>query len=160
MAARAAIHQQSEDDLAKDVAAFLRLCWPPELPWWHTPNGGKREQVQRIDRATGRPYWFSPEAAKLKEMGVLAGVPDLTFVLPNAQVAFIELKVGDNQLSPEQEGLRAKLLNRGCGYAVCYSLDEVEATLRRWLAQYPGWALRNRPLRGAPPPTALFGGAA
>ena len=125
-----------EDDLAKDVAEYLSWAWPEHLPWWHTPNGGKREQVVRTDRRTGKTYRFSPEAAKLKKMGVLAGVPDLTFIMPNGQAAFIELKVGDNDLSDEQIALRKRLLACNCGYKVAWSVDEVQTICRAWLAAY------------------------
>lgn len=128
--------REQEDDLAKAVADFLRMAWPAELPWWHTPNGGKREQFERIDRRTGRTYRYSPEAEKLKKMGVLAGVPDLTFILPNGQAAFIELKVGDNTLSDEQDALRTVLLACHCGYATCRTLEEVQGVLAGWLGLY------------------------
>ena len=128
--------KESEDDLAKAVADYLRLAWPTELPWWHTPNGGSRAQVERQDRRSGRTYRFSPEAAKLKKMGVLAGVPDLTFILPNGQVAFIELKVADGTLSDEQADLRKLLLDCHCGYAIARSVEDVERITTDWLAAY------------------------
>lgn len=139
---------QSEDDLAKSVADYLRLAWPSALPWWHTPNGGKRVTVTRTDRRTGKTYEFSPEAKKLKQMGVRAGVPDLTFILPNGQAAFIELKVGANDLSDEQADLREELLALRCGYATCRSVDEVETTITRWLGAF-GLQPRARSTRRA-----------
>lgn len=135
--------REMEDDLAKAVADFLRVALPPGIPWWHTPNGGKREQVQRTDRRTGKTYWFSPEAAKLKKMGVRAGVPDLTVILPNGQAAFIELKVRDNGLSDEQIDVRAELVACHCGYQVARSVEDVERILTGWLAHY-GLTLRAR----------------
>lgn len=140
--------RELEDDLAKTVAEFLRLALPAPVVFWHTPNGGKREQVQRTDRRTGETYWFSPEAAKLKKMGVLAGVPDLTFILPNGQAAFIELKVGKNDLSDEQTAVRELLLACGCGYQVAWSLEDVVRVLDHWLGLYQ-LKLRARPDRRA-----------
>lgn len=125
-----------EDALAKSVAEFLRLAMPADVPWWHTPNGGARVQVERTDARTGRKYRFSPEAQKLKAMGVLPGVPDLTFILPNGQAAFIELKVGANDLSDEQIDLRARLLCNHCGYQVARSVDQVAEIVAGWLALF------------------------
>lgn len=127
---------EAEDDLAKAVADFLRVAWPTDLPWWHTPNGGARVQVERRDRTTGKTYRFSPEAAKLKAMGVRAGVPDLTFILPNGRAAFIELKVGTNDLSDEQRDLRGELLGCTCGYQVARSVEDVERICAKWLFLY------------------------
>lgn len=127
---------QDEDALAKSVADYLRRAWPAELPWWHTPNGGSRAQVTRTDRRTGKTYRFSPEAQKLKAMGVRAGVADLAFIMPNGQAAFIELKAGDNGLSDEQIDFRRDVIACNCGYAVARSLEEVEQILSRWLAHF------------------------
>lgn len=135
--------REQEDDLARAVADFLRLAWPAQLPWWHTPNGGSRAQVVRTDHRTGKTYRFSPEAAKLKKMGVLAGVPDLLFILPNGQAAFIELKVADNGLSDDQVGLKAELEACHCGYAVARSVNDVERICSGWLSLY-GLKLRGR----------------
>lgn len=143
MARPATLTPQDEDALQIEVAEFLRWAWPAELPWWHTPNGGKREQVTRTDRRTGRTYRFSPEAAKLKRMGVLSGVADLAFILPNGQAAFIELKVGANTQSDDQIDFQAAVKARGCAYVVCRSLVEVERVLTRWLAAF-GLTLKAR----------------
>lgn len=140
LAAHALVPQRSErdqeDDLQKDVAAFLRMAWPAELPWWHTPNGGSRAKVTRIDRRTGKPYSFSPEALKLKEMGTLAGVPDLAFIMPNARIAFIELKVGANALSDPQIEFKERVIACRCGYRVARSVEEVERICAEWLGLY------------------------
>ena len=110
------------------VAAYLRHALPPEVVAWHTPNGELRDPRT---------------AAKLKGMLVVPGVPDFTLVLPNGQTAFIELKAGDGQLSPEQIEFRQRVVALRCGYAVCRSLDEVEATLARWLSKF-GLTLKGR----------------
>lgn len=125
----------SETSIHMSVAAFIRHAWPDDLPWWHTPNGGKRQTVTRTKR-DGSVVTYSPEAAKLKAMGALAGVPDLAFILPNAQIAFIELKTPKGNLSEEQVGFRDRALDLRCGYEVCRSVDEVEAVLSRWLSLF------------------------
>lgn len=112
---------QKEVSLHMSVAAYLRRACPDAVLWFHVPNGEKRD---------------ARTAGKLKAMGVLAGVPDFVFVMPNAQAAFIELKVGDNGLSSAQIEFRAQALSSGCAYATARSMEEVEAILTRWLAAY------------------------
>lgn len=111
----------TEQSLHISVAGFLKRALPPEILWFHCPNGGKRNLK---------------EASLLKAMGTLAGVPDLIFIMPNGQAAFIELKTKTGEHSPEQITFaqRARLI--GCAYATCRSFEEVEATVTRWLNAY------------------------
>jgi hypothetical protein len=110
-----------EISLHMSTAAFLRRAWPAELVFFHTPNGEQRD---------------ARTAGKLKGMGVLAGVPDFTFILPNGQAAFLELKARGGTLSEAQIAFRDRVVACGCGYATARSLDEVEQHLARWLACY------------------------
>ena len=80
---------------------------------------------------------------ELEAMGVLAGVPDLTLLMPNAQASFIELKAPRSALSPEQIEFRRKVTALKCGYAVCSSVEEVEAVAARWLGAF-GLKLKAR----------------
>lgn len=121
-----------EQKLHIGVASFLKVALPPGVIWFHVPNGGKRSK---------------PEAALLKAMGARAGVPDLAFVLPNGQAAFIELKADGGRLSEAQLDFRDDAMALRCGYEVCTSIEEVERTLRRWLERTCGpddlrWELR------------------
>ena len=124
-----------EDQAQIAVVDFLLLAWPEELPFWHTPNGGSRATVERRAK-DGSTYRFSPEAKKLKRMGVLPGVPDLQFILPNGQTAFIEMKTPDGVLSDDQIKFRAKVIALGCGYAICITPEDVEMVLTRWLGKF------------------------
>lgn len=63
-----------------------------DLVAWHCPNGGSRNRA---------------EAGKLKAMGVLAGIPDLT-IMGRQKIIFIELKIGNGQVSDVQTKLHAK----------------------------------------------------
>lgn len=118
---RPAKPKTKEISLHMQVAGFLRYAWPGDCVFFHVPNGEKRDPRT---------------AAKIKAMGGLAGVPDFVFLLPNGQAGFIELKVSDGALSPSQIEFRQKAMALNCGFAVCRSLDEVEATLTRWLAMF------------------------
>ena len=105
-----------EDILQIQIARFLKIT-APDLLWWHTPNGGTR----RIG-----------EARKFQDMGVRPGVPDMTFILPGGLVGFIELKAGKGRLEPSQKAFAEAAIATGAAWALCRSLDEVEATLRSW----------------------------
>lgn len=105
-----------EDALQKQVATFLNISCP-DLLWFHPPNGGFRNVR---------------EAAKLKAMGVKAGVADLAITLPDGRSAFIELKAGKGALSPSQKEFRDTCERLGIPYAVCWSLAEVEQALTEW----------------------------
>ncbi len=128
----------SETSLHLSVAGYLRRAWPEELIWLHVPNGAFRNVR---------------EASKLKAMGVLPGAPDLMFVLPKAQVAWIELKTTAGALSEVQIEFRRKALALKCGYAVCRTPEEVEDVITRWLAAYglkPRASMVQRPAAAAP----------
>lgn len=108
----------TELDLHRAAAQFLILAVPPgEMDWHHPPNGEVR----------------SPRtAAKLKGMGVRAGVADFCCTLRGGQVGWIELKAAKGRLSPEQRAFRERQEALGARYAVVRSLDELESTLRAW----------------------------
>jgi hypothetical protein len=120
-----------EVSLHMTVAALIRRAWPEHLPWWHTPNGEQRDK--RV-------------AGKLKGMGVLAGVPDLIFIMPNGQASFIELKRKGEGLSADQLVVHDKLRALGCAYETCRTPEEVEDVLERWLGAF-GLTLRCRIIR-------------
>lgn len=74
-----------EERLQRAVAQYLRpAVRDAECLWWHVPNGGHRAPST---------------AARLKLMGVRAGVPDLAFILPGGRCAYIELKAGPGRLT-------------------------------------------------------------
>lgn len=119
---------RSETSIHFEVERFLRLAWPLDLPYTAFPAGERR------DERTG---------GKLRRMGLKPGWPDYQFLLPRGRIGFIELKRADGRLSDDQIEFRRKAVALGCGYAVCRSVEEVEATLTRWLALY-GRTLRGR----------------
>jgi hypothetical protein len=88
------------------------------------PNGGKR------DKAT---------AAKLKAEGVKAGVPDV--FLPVARGGYhgfyIEMKVGKNKTSPEQNAWLEALKAEGYLVDVSYGWEEAAHKIARYLGHEP-----------------------
>lgn len=86
------------------------------------PNGGKRSKA---------------EANRFKATGVIAGVADLIWMLPNA-VIFIELKTDTGKQSDKQkqfEGLCNKL---GHAYVVVRSFDDFVSIIKNNLHLYNG----------------------
>lgn len=111
-------------------AVFMKNRYPELELLYHVPNGGKR------DRTT---------AAKLKAEGVKAGVPDL--VLPVGRGGYlglyIEMKVGKNKTTENQEYWLKKLTEQGYRTAVCYGWEEASAVLEDYLSQMPTLRIIN-----------------
>jgi hypothetical protein len=106
---------RAEERIHIAVVEYLRFA-APGLVWFHVPNGGRRDPG---------------EAAKLKQMGVRAGVPDLVFVLPDGRSAFVELKSDAGTLEPEQAAF-FDAIPVEVPRAVCRSIDDVERALLSW----------------------------
>lgn len=123
---------REDADIHIPLVEILAWAWPSHLPFWHTPNGGKREQVRR-QRRDGSWATFSPEAVKLKRMGVLAGVLDLSFMLPG-RMGFLELKLPGESLTDEQvDFIQAARANNHLA-EVAYSVEQALEILGGWLA--------------------------
>lgn len=106
---------QDEFKLGCAVAKYLRTALPPRVLWSHLPFGEHRNEV------TG---------SRLKSMGTQRGWPDY-LVIANEGVLALELKAPKGKLSPEQIAFADAHVAAGGAHAVCRSLDEVEAALRR-----------------------------
>ena len=111
-----------EDLLTMDVASWLS---DQGLLFTHIPNEGKRTFTQ---------------SAKIRLLGVLAGLPDIAIFEPNKYYSglFIELKViypsgKKNSLSRSQKDVLEKLNLRGYKGVVCYSLNEVKKVVTDYL---------------------------
>lgn len=105
----------TEERLQKAAISWLRGALPFTISF-HIPNGGKRGEIQ---------------GARLKAMGVLAGVPDIALFWLGG-VGFIELKTTTGRLQPNQQAIIEKLNMLGVHTAVCRGLCEVENTVREW----------------------------
>lgn len=114
----------SEDQLQKTIVHIWRSHTPKD-EWFrlfHPANGGKRNAI---------------EAAKFKEMGVVAGMADLVCLLPEGKVGFIELKFGKNGTSVYQDDFARFCKVSGYPYALCRTVDEALDTLKSWGAYDP-----------------------
>lgn len=110
------MRNNAEETLQRSIVQFLRLKGKPNLIWWHTPNGESRSVRTGV---------------RLKMMGVLPGVPDLTFI-HEGDVSFMELKAPKKYLTPEQKDFKEKADWNGCGYALVRDIDEAVAKLKEW----------------------------
>jgi len=76
---------------------------------YSVPNGGSRNIV---------------EAKKLKATGTMAGVADLTILLPNGKTIFVELKTETGKQSEVQKIFESKVVNLNFDYYLIRSIEE------------------------------------
>lgn len=86
------------------------------------PNGGQRNKAV---------------AGKLKSEGVVRGVPDLFLSVPNSRYHgfYIEMKYGNNKLTPDQIEFRTEAMKLGYKYIVCRSFDEFKPEIDKYLSE-------------------------
>jgi hypothetical protein len=84
------------------------------------PNGGARNVK---------------EAANLKRQGVTKGVFDIICLFPNKTKhgLVIEMKVGNNKLTPEQVNFMNCAIANGYEATVCYSVDEAVSNFLNYI---------------------------
>jgi hypothetical protein len=100
-----------------DVARLLRKHARPEWIWAHVPNGEKRDPRT---------------AAKLKAMGVKAGLSDFLLVSPAGVAHFLELKREGERLSDPQEDFKLWCTTHGVPFVVAHSIGHVLVALATW----------------------------
>jgi hypothetical protein len=83
---------------------------------WHTPNGGRRDRI---------------EAARLKALGVLRGIPDL-LLLRDGHLYGLELKSEDGRPSPAQLATLDALQRAGATCAIAVGLLNALRQLEQW----------------------------
>ena len=122
-----------EDDMCMELCKLIKQHIaagnaPNLITFYHTPNGGKRGKAA---------------AGRFKAMGVLAGVPDYTFLytrhirdfrasLNNRRppeffypsVAYLEMKAPGGRQSPSQKDFDNLCLDNGILYDLAYSVAE------------------------------------
>ena len=112
---------QPEERLQYAVAEYLGwVSRGKAWRWFHIPNGGRMSRVR---------------GARLKRMGVKAGVPDLIIQRSSRKARHsdiqIELKVKGNYQSAEQKAWERESKRLGIPYYVSRSVDEVREVLTR-----------------------------
>lgn len=105
-----AIHVAVADLLARNARAGV--------VWWHTPNGGSRNRI---------------EAARMKALGVKAGVPDLLLLIDGTLHA-LELKAAKGRVSAEQTAMLSSLSAAGAIVGVARSVSDSVEILKKWNA--------------------------
>lgn len=105
-----------EDSIQLAVAQHIRARGVPGLVAFHVPNGGRRN---------------AREAARLKGMGVLAGVSDWILVY-GGKVFALELKAPGGRASESQMAFIANMEAQGAFTCIAEGLDRAIATLESW----------------------------
>lgn len=114
-----------EDSLTIAVANYLRLQYPDVL-FTHIANERKTSVIH---------------GAKLKRMGVRAGMPDIMIFRSKWEQKYhilylglaIELKIGKNKPTDLQAETIGKLEKENWEVAVCYSFDEAKKIIDNYL---------------------------
>lgn len=113
-------YEEAEQAAIFEWAEYEKRKYPELELLYHVPNGGKRD---------------AKTAAILKRCGVKAGVPDL--VLPVARCGYhglyIELKVGKNRTSKNQDRWLENLNAQGYKAVVCNGFNEATNMILRYL---------------------------
>lgn len=93
----------------------------PELELLHhIPNGGKRD---------------AREAARFKQMGVKAGVPDIFLPVPRGGYhgLYIEMKAPRGKLSDNQRQWLERLSELGYAACVCFGFEQARDDILKYL---------------------------
>lgn len=105
-----------EQKIQRAVIQHLDARAPRGAIYWHNWSGGYR-----------RPA----EAAIMKALGVVPGLPDLMIVY-DSKIYALELKTEDGRPSEAQLEMIARLNRAGAFCAVTYGLDAALRVLKAW----------------------------
>lgn len=117
-----ALRSEDTEQIAVIQWAQYSMDHYPELKWLHhCPNGGRRNQR---------------EAAKLKQMGVKAGIADLCLPYPKGIYCglYIEMKYGSNRRQQEQRMFLEDMEAAGHFVATCYSAEEAIRVITEYVS--------------------------
>ena len=87
---------------------------------WHSLQYPKDYYLLYMNHQNGKS---AAEQGRLKAMGLVPGVADLT-MLSRGRVDFFELKVGKNKQTDKQKEFQQAVEAYGCHYHLVYSLDK------------------------------------
>jgi hypothetical protein len=107
---------QPEAAIQRAVFQHLRIRPAPNTVAFDVPNGG---------------YWRSIEAAIMKSMGTMAGVPDL-IIIKDGRAYGLELKAPGRKLTPTQIAAHSLLISAGAMVTVADTLDAAIRQLEDW----------------------------
>jgi hypothetical protein len=108
--------RQPEAELQRNVLDHLRWRGVPNLFVFHYPAGG----------------WRSPiEAAILKSLGTVAGVPDL-LIIHRGQLYALELKIECGRLTQTQIDTQARMRAAGATVATAVEIDAALEQITAW----------------------------
>jgi hypothetical protein len=108
--------QANEQDIQRALIQHLAWRAHPDAFCFHVPLGGYRRPV---------------EAAILKSIGTIAGVPDLVCIL-YGRVYCLEIKTERGRVSEVQRVVHERLRRAGAEVVVAFDLNEVLAQLTAW----------------------------
>lgn len=115
-----AISMNNEHNLQGLCVRWFRKEYP-HLLIFHVPNGGTRNII---------------EAKRLKDIGVVAGIPDLIIPIPSYCGTFhslyIELKVGKNKTTKKQEDIHDILASHDNIVLVCSSFEDFKEIIKKY----------------------------
>ena len=83
-------------------------------------------------------YRGDGEGNKYRKRGTTDGIPDWLLWGPKRWHGFIELKVAERKLQPNQQEWHRWAVDYGFPHAVCYTVHEFRDTLIKW-----GWECHN-----------------
>ena len=114
------IDEEAEQEVVMQWARISHARWPELALLHHIPNGGSRS---------------AREGAKLKRMGVLAGVSDLHLPVPHSgyHSLYIEMKAGDGRLQQSQKSFLHAAAAWGNCCIVCYTAEDAIEVIGRYL---------------------------
>ena len=121
-----------EDFLQSECVRWFSYQYPKlKKLLFHVPNGGKRQS--KINKQGKR---YSPEAKKMKLMGVVPGVSDLILLVSRKGYGSLclEMKTKSGDQSPSQKEWMKETTAAGNKYALCRSFDEFEKTIKDYLS--------------------------
>ncbi len=109
--------KNDEELIHRAIWQHIQIRGDKRVIAYHCPNGEARS------KATG---------SRLKAMGVVAGVPDLCFILTDGRPAFLELKRIGGKMSPAQIDFAARCDVLGVEIATAYTIDQALSILAAW----------------------------
>lgn len=122
------MRRRPEQQIQRAVFAHLRARGVPGVFAFHPANGGYRKRT---------------EAAILKGLGVVAGVPDV-IVIKDGHTYALELKAQGGKLSPAQEQTLIRLREAGATATHAHGLDQaLEWLQQRGLIRPASFAIRS-----------------